>query len=1305
MKSLKALTRLGSILGAFIILLPWPAISGMTEYCSVPPFLSNTVPPNILIVLDNSGSMNFQAYEAPYNPAQFTSGQYYGLFDATKYYQYTNTNTGRWEPVADVTTTDPIPATGPQGTPSTTHPIASGNFLNWATMSRLSVAKKLLTGGKTNLGSTDLHGETLDCPTCAGFTKTYDNSGIYNSIAPFTGNYSYNVLKSAALSIVPIPPPAGYTDIRYNIIVAQGMTPASGIIDNFSSSARLGLMYYNQGSGLESGYANGERDGGHINTYIDFGSTTSMITSINGMVTNKETPLGETLYEGIRYFRQDAPFYSGNQPPNYLTGDNYDPYYYQYSEVAGLGLSDRFVPCAKSFVLMLTDGDSTMDTNVPDSIKALSSYSFEPPTIRDPARRGTDYLIGAARWARTTDHRTLLNGNQNVFIYPIFMFGKGVNLLKEAAINGGFNDLNGDGVPGPAIEEYRRDSNEDGSITATDDPTTYFEGDDGFELEAGITEAVINILKRAGSGTAVSVLTTSSRNVSSLLQAYFYPARQYGAFKSVSWMGYLQNLWVDPKSNLREDAPPPNKDFALRLDKDRVANIYFDAAAQEARVGLFSTDVDGKSAALDSCTPDSTAPFSALSPLFEAGERLATTHPTARKIFTSTRVVRGTGVTSLSCPPSSSTTPPDCFTTSGVMSDPNLKKALNADTTYSEEEIIGYVRGECLESGVQGDTDCGSGAAAPKFRDRRVPVAGVDRVWKLGDIISSTPKQMGGTPNNPYITEYGDESYYKYVTTTNYRDRSAISIVGANDGMLHAFRVGYLKDRGLGTGIKALYKNAIGDADLASGSTDGIGKEVWGFIPFNAFPYLKYLADPKYCHIYYNDLPIKIVDVSIGGDPSGTKGVNSWRTVVIGGMRYGGACGGSPDAPLPTVGFSSYYAIDITNPEVPVPLWEFSDVDMGYAAGAPAVLRTGDKTLNGHWYLAIGSGSTRLPKANTDIERDRVGHVYILDMETGTLVKKIDLDHNAIVGGMLPVDVNRDYHSEAIYFGTSYESMSGWQGKLMKLDIPNDNLTSAAISPPTALFEGAYPFTTTPEAARYDTQDVWVYAGSGKYLSDVDEADKSEQIFIGIIDKSPGIPFVASLTKGNLDERTGATVEGRVISTKLVCLYNKTATPPAFANQLVVTEIDPSSPPPGASTIGWYVLFENGERLVTRPLSVGGLVNFISYTPSADLCSYGGDSKVYAVEYHNGTPPASIALRSPDMTSGGTNIGDEVTVSNSTGSITGAPPQGEGISMTSTKDGDDTLKQKIQVGTMEILQNDVKTPLSFFTTVMHWMKR
>ena len=65
--------------------------------------------------------------------------------------------------------------------------------------------------------------------------------------------------------------------------------------------------------------------------------------------------------------------------------------------------------------------------------------------------------------------------------------------------------------------------------------------------------------------------------------------------------------------------------------------------------------------------------------------------------------------------------------------------------------------------------------------------------------------------------------------------------------MLHAFRAGYIQDTGLTGKIKAMFKDA----------GDSLGEELWAFIPYNAFPYLKYLARPDYCHLYYTDLPVK----------------------------------------------------------------------------------------------------------------------------------------------------------------------------------------------------------------------------------------------------------------------------------------------------------------------------------------------------------------------------------------------------------------------------------------------------------------
>jgi hypothetical protein len=98
-------------------------------------------------------------------------------------------------------------------------------------------------------------------------------------------------------------------------------------------AGRFGLAYYNNGCGLEipCNTSNGRFDGGKIETYIDFATPTAMITSVGNLNANTWTPLAETLYEMIRYYRQEPPAYSGNSPADYQTGQNYDPYYFRHS--------------------------------------------------------------------------------------------------------------------------------------------------------------------------------------------------------------------------------------------------------------------------------------------------------------------------------------------------------------------------------------------------------------------------------------------------------------------------------------------------------------------------------------------------------------------------------------------------------------------------------------------------------------------------------------------------------------------------------------------------------------------------------------------------------------------------------------------------------------------------------------------------------------------------------------------------------------------------------------------------------------
>src|SRR5512135_1700390 len=123
---------------------------------------------------------------------------------------------------------------------------------------------------------------------------------------------------------------------------------------------------------------------------------------------------------------------------------------------------------------------------------------------------------------------------------------------------------------------------------------------------------------------------------------------------------------------------------------------------------------------------------------------------------------------------------------------------------------------------------------------------------------------------NNYDTRYKDISYNTatgggFVNTSGYKNRGMI-FAGGNDGMLHAFRLGQLE---LPTNpVNCTF--ASGDKACLSDSAN-FGKEMWAFIPKNTLPYLKYLADPSYCHIYSIDLTPMVFDASIGGNPGDSR--------------------------------------------------------------------------------------------------------------------------------------------------------------------------------------------------------------------------------------------------------------------------------------------------------------------------------------------------------------------------------------------------------------------------------------------------
>lgn len=241
------------------------------------------------------------------------------------------------------------------------------------------------------------------------------------------------------------------------------------------------------------------------------------------------------------------------------------------------------------------------------------------------------------------------------------------------------------------------------------------------------------------------------------------------------------------------------------------------------------------------------------------------------------------------------------------------------------------------------------------------------------------------------------------------------------------------------------------------------------------------------------------------------------------------------------------------------------------------------------------------------------------------------------------------------------------------------------------------PFTTTPDVSIDGFGNTWVYIGSGKYYSDADKTDTSPQILMGL--KDTGV----TVAKSAMDDRTSHATTGTVIDTTTACLYDESQG--TFAKQKLVTAIKlgGTSALPAPSAKGWYIPLSGGERVISRPLAVGGLVDFLSYKPYGDACSSGGETSLYALDYLRGIAPPIVALRTPEVTSGVTS--GTVTVKKSIRLGPGAPPSGEAIVISPPKEGKDERRKKIQVSTGVVTEAVNKPSLDTGTQIIHWLNK
>ena len=505
-------------------------------------------------------------------------------------------------------------------------------------------------------------------------------------------------------------------------------------------------------------------------------------------------------------------------------------------------------------------------------------------------------------------------------------------------------------------------------------------------------------------------------------------------------------------------------------------------------------------------------------------------------------------------------------------------ESLNLKPWY-QRNILSYNGSFGIEFDENQLTDTQKTILGPDFRDVIGYIKGekIDgyriRSTKLGDIVHSSP-----------VLEEG------------------ILYVGANDGMLHAFKI----------------------------RTDSDGKikgdEIFAYVPSFVFENLKALANPDYLHKYYVDLTPTV------GKGKGLLGGEDLKKVLIGGLGKGG---------------KGYFALDISAPgsiTADHVLWEFPNAagqddinDIGFSFSKPLVIRTNSVGEAESWIVIFGNG---YDSANGNAV------LYMLNPMTGDIIKKIVADNPYVDSGNglsspIAVDVNADEKVDFVYAGDL-------KGNMWKFDLtsPNANQWGVAYNDGTydqPLFKAEGPYgseqaiTSKPEVMLHpDSHGLMVLFGTGKFLGNSDFTDNSTQSVYGIWDYGDRVyypgewgdysndddqEYLGTFTRDHLSNQPQNVTLLKQTSDRYTVFVNGENDNPVEINLRVMSSDQPiwktrydndtKGKPDfpdlsdiGTSHAGWYYdLPLAGERIINDLLLRDGRLAVSCFRPGPDRCS------------------------------------------------------------------------------------------------------
>ena len=378
----------------------------------------------------------------------------------------------------------------------------------------------------------------------------------------------------------------------------------------------------------------------------------------------------------------------------------------------------------------------------------------------------------------------------------------------------------------------------------------------------------------------------------------------------------------------------------------------------------------------------------------------------------------------------------------------------------------------------------------------------------------------------------------------HYNTTQSVIFAGSNDGMLHAF-------------------------------DDSTGQELWGFIPPDLLTKL---------HALHEDVMEIFVDGSARAYLTRDAFGSVTKAILLFGERRGG---------------NRYYALDVTDPEIPKYLWEINPdavgspyAEMGQTWSTPYIGRiaygTGEK-----WVAFLGGGYDDGQDNETPPADDKGRAVYIVDVLDGSLVKRFSNVEIPAMTYSIPSDITRIDASDDGRIDRLYVGDMG--GRMWRFDI---------VGPDPAGWTGKIVFSGSSGAKIFYPPDVTMEAGNYEMLffgtGDRENAKETSVVnrLYAVKDMNPS----SSLTETDLYDVTSGELQA-------------TGTTEARKAEIL-----------GAlsGAKGWFIQLTNsGEKCLSPTIVLSRVAYYTTFAPGAgdesDPCRVGeGAGRLYAVQYQNG---------------------------------------------------------------------------------------